>query len=79
MIITAQKANGSTYMTEAQFVNYFKNSTSLVEAVKSIVRAHPTYREVSIYARARRMELRYDNNGILTQGKYVIDENNYCK
>ena len=77
ILCIAQKANGSTYMTESQFVNYFKHANSLVEAVKSIVRAHPTYREVSIYARARRMELRYDADGILTQGKYVNNTTKY--
>lgn len=35
---------------------------------------HPTYREVSIYARARRMQLRYDSQGRLSQGRYGYND-----
>lgn len=63
------RPNGTTYMSERAFTQYFANAHSLGEAVKTIIRDYPTYREVSIYARARRLKLRYDDKGILMKDK----------
>ena len=56
-------SNSTTYMTAEQFISYFQDSRSLSEAVKRITRDYPSYREVSIYARARRLQCRFDERG----------------
>ena len=60
---TTSNSNSTTYMTAAEFITYFQRSRSLSEAVKSITHDYPSYREVSIYARARRLECRFDHKG----------------
>ena len=50
-------------MSSDDFLAYFQRSRSLSEAVKGIVRDYPTYREVSIYARARRLQCKFDSKG----------------
>ena len=57
------RSHGTTYMSSDAFLQYFKGSRSLSEAVKGIVRDFPSYREVSIYARARRLECKFDSRG----------------
>ena len=59
----AATSNSTTYMTADLFIDYFQRSRSLSEAVKRITRDYPSYREVSIYARARRLECRFDERG----------------
>lgn len=50
-------------MNVATFLSYFRASRSLSEAVKRIIADFPSYREVSIYARARRLKCRFDVKG----------------
>ena len=57
------RSHGTTYMSSDDFLSYFARSRSLSEAVKWIVRDYPSYREVSIYARARRLECKFDAKG----------------
>ena len=57
------RSHGTTYMSSDDFLSYFQRSRSLSEAVKWIVRDYPSYREVSIYARARRLECKFDAKG----------------
>ena len=59
----AVTSNSTTYMAADVFIDYFHRSRSLSEAVKRITRDYPSYREVSIYARARRLECRFDEKG----------------
>ena len=65
----AISSNSTTYMTAEVFIEYFQRSRSLSEAVKRITRDYPSYREVSIYARARRLECRFDDRGRCYQPK----------
>lgn len=50
---------------EAAFIAYFQRASSLSEAVAAISSDWPSYKPVSIYARARRLSLRYDQQGQL--------------
>ena len=60
---TAITSNSTTYMTADEFTQYFRRCRSLSEAVKRITKDYPSYREVSIYARARRLQCRFDGKG----------------
>jgi len=42
-------------MSQSTFLSYFRRSSSLSEAVTRITKDYPTYKSVSVYARARRM------------------------
>jgi len=61
--------NGNSYMDEKEFTSFFRKANSLGEAVKKIRQAYPTYKEVSIYARARRLHLKFRRDGTLIQGE----------
>lgn len=63
----AGRSMGNSYMTPEEFVAFFKAANSLGQAVKSIIKAYPGYKDVSIYARARRFGLHYDESGQLHQ------------
>ena len=69
----AISSNSTTYMTAEEFIGYFRRSKSLSEAVKRITRYYPSYREVSIYARARRLECRFDERGRFYQQRKKAD------
>jgi len=44
----------NVYIRQKEFIEYFRQFTSLKEAVTNMARDYPPYKEVSIYARARR-------------------------